>query len=186
MSKQIEILLQGELADTVAFYIRKYGQTFEEKLGLSEDDLLNDAREQIWKGLLSHNVNGAASIKTFLTFIIANRFKTLARKASLGKYNCVQYYADIFGVAGNDESVMMTEETGEAIYEARQQLAVYLTLLTEVDREIYTYLLQGYSLAEMVQAHNAAHAEAPITRVGITIAINRVQETVTRNRRLDG
>lgn len=171
------------MADTIAFHIRKYGATFEEKLGLSQDDLVNDAREQIWKGLLSHDINGAANLKTFLSFILMNRFRDLARKASLPKYNSVQYYADVFLVSASEEGAMLTEETGESIYEARQQLAIYLTLLTEVDREIYTYLLQGYSLAEMVQAHNKAHPKSPVTRVSIIAGINRVQDAVTQRRK---
>lgn len=176
--------MDNELSDTIAFHMRKNGKVLEAKLGMMEDDVLSDVREQIWKGLLSFNENGEANLKTFLCFILGNRFKTLARRSGLTKYNCVQYYADVFSSGAIDKSEMVTEETGEAIYEARQQLAVYLTLLTETDREIYSFLLQGYSLNEMVAKHNQLNPATPVTRVSITAAINRVQETVKHQRKL--
>lgn len=176
--------MEGELADTIAFFLRKYGKSLDAKLGMMEDDVLNDVREQIWKGLLSFDKNGAANLKTFLSFLLTNRFRTLARRAGLTKYNCVQYYADIFTSGAVDKSDMITEETGEAIYEARQQLAVYLTLMTEMDRDIYAYLLQGYSLTEMVADHNKKNPKHLVTRISITMQINRVQEIVKAQRKM--
>lgn len=184
LSQQIRELMEGELSETVRFHMRRHATVLEAKLGMMEDDVLNDVREQLWKGLISYDRGGAANQKTFLSFILANRFKTLSRRASLAKYNCVQYYADVFSSAAVNKADMITEETGEAIYEARQQLAVYLTLMNETDREIYAYLLQGYSLGEMVSDHNQRCPQSPVTRIIITAGINRVQEIVKKQRKL--
>jgi hypothetical protein len=179
--------MEGILEPTITFHINKYAKNLGEKLGMDEDDLLNDVREQIWKGLLSHDKSKPASEYTYLSFIIANRFKTLAKRSSLPKHNCVQYYADVYSASGIEEEDLIDNTTGEALLEARQQLAIYLSLLNETDREIYGFLVHGYSLDEMVTTYNKLHKAPgflPVNRVFITGIINRVQETIVRQRKL--
>lgn len=184
LSVQIGSLIAGDLDDTIKFHLNKYSRALGEKLGMDEDDIRSDVREQVWKGLLSHDKTKPASLKTYLSFIISNRFKTLARRTSLKKHNCVQYYADVYSASGIDEADLVENTTGEALLEARQQLAIYLSLMNELDREVYGFLVQGYSLDEMVHSYNRAHKGTPVTRVFITGVINRVQETVSRQRKM--
>jgi DNA-directed RNA polymerase specialized sigma24 family protein len=173
-SHDIERLLTKDLKDTVKHYVQKYGKTLERKLGLTKDDLLNDMREQIWKGLLTHNPNGRANLKTYLNKLITNRFGVLYKRSTIQKYNTIQYYADVFTTSGIDEESLITEETGETVFERRQIVMQDQARLSKTDRLIYESLILGRNLEEMTQVHK-------LPRSMVIRAINRI-DTMIRAR----
>jgi molybdopterin converting factor small subunit len=148
--EKIQALLEGELKSTVKYLIAKYGKTFERKLGLSKDDLMNDVREQIWKSLLTHKPSGKANLKTYANNVINNRFKVLLKRSTIPKYNKIDYYGDVFSTAGIDQEHLVTEETGETIFEKRQVILQELDALTDPEKYVYVDLIQGRGIDEIV------------------------------------
>lgn len=120
-SDQIPYIMEHLVANDIELSIKKYSDTFSKKLGLTEDDLLNDIREQIWKALLTHDPKGGANFKTYVKRLIDYRFQTLLAKSYRKKHSCTDYYADVFGdtLSGAEENTYITEETGETLFERR-------------------------------------------------------------------
>jgi hypothetical protein len=153
LSNNIQILVDTKLKNTISFYINKYGDTFNRKLGLTEDDLKADIMEQIWKGLLSHNTNKPANLTTYLNVLIKNRFLVLLKKSSIPKYNFLEYAADVYSSHSIDKSYTETEETGETIFTRRQYIGQICSVLSGKNRKIYQDLMCGYNLSEMAKRH---------------------------------
>jgi DNA-directed RNA polymerase specialized sigma24 family protein len=175
-SVDIEHLIDTELKDTVAYFIGKYGKTCENKLGLTRDDLLNDIREQVWKGLLTHDKDKRANLKTYLNRLIKNRFGVLLTRSTIPKYSNVDYFADVYTSTGIDEEHLITEDTGETVFERRQIIMQDMATLGPQDRWIYGDLLLGRSLDEMVNAHK-------LPRVKVIASINRIDDMIKRRAR---
>lgn len=170
---RIEDLLAGELKETLRHFIGKYGKTFERKLGLTRDDLMNDMREQVWKGLLTHSPNGGANLKTWLNKLINNRFLVLLRRSTIQKHNSIDYYGDVFSTTGIDDDSLITEETGETIFEKRQVIMQEIESLSYEDKFIYMDLILGKSLSEMV-------SQRKIPKMQVISAINRIDDLIKR------
>lgn len=85
------------------FYLGKFEALIKARLGMERPDIENEMREQIWKGLSSFNKRKPASLKTYLTNIIGNRFKTLAKKAIAKKNGFVDHYDDPYSQIPEDE-----------------------------------------------------------------------------------
>lgn len=170
---RIETLLTGDLKDTIKYHIGKYGKTFERKLGLTRDDLINDMREQIWKGLLTHKSDGKANIKTYLNTLIKNRFGVLLKRSSIKKYSSVDYYGDVFATTGIEDEHLVTEETGETIFEKRQVIMQELELLNTNEKFIYADLIMGRGIEEMVKLRTLPKVEviAAINKISALIAL---------------
>lgn len=174
-STDIEHLLTNVVHRQIADYMDKFGATIERRLGLTEDDLMNDMREQIWKGLLTHKTSGDANLKTYLNTIIKNRFLVLYDRSTLRKYNSVEYYADAFSATGASKEYSETEETGETLLERRQEFIRDLVTLSEKDRTIFKDLILGFNLNEMVKRNKMQLTEV----IG---AIKRIDETIRKRR----
>ena len=172
---QIEALLNNELRDTVKYYVNKYGDTFERRLGLMADDLVNDMREQIWKGILTFKKRGAANFKTYLNNIIKNRFLVLLKRSSIKKNSSVDYFADVFAASGIDRAYVEAEDTSETLLQRRQELQADLAGLPESYGKILADLLAGYSLADMEKRHD-------MTRPEVTTAVNAIHILIATRR----
>ncbi len=179
-SFDIEHLLTKVVHKQIADYFSEYGATIERKLGLTKDDIINDMREQIWKGLLTHNHKesakcGQANLKTYLNLLIKNRFLLLYNRSTLKKYNSIDYYSDAFNATGISSEYSETEESGETLLEKRQELMKSLVLLSQKDRNIFKDLALGYNLSEMVERN-----KMPITEV--IGSIKRIDETIQKRK----
>lgn len=140
---EIERLLRTELKDTIKFWTKKYSNTFLQRLGMSKADIMNDMREQIWKGLLTYDRSKGANIKTYMNHCIENRFKTLADKADTNKFKNLTHYADVYASTGTEDDYV-THETPEAVFEQRETIMVELRrLIHEDERRIYVHLMLG-------------------------------------------
>lgn len=177
MSIEIERLMKEDLRSTIAAFVKSYGKTLHQKLGLEKDDLENEIREQVWKGLLTHNPRAGANIKTYLNNLIKNRFLTLYRRSTIKKNNMVNYYADVFATPGIDEDHLMTEENGETVFMQRQVIMHAQAALGEADRTIYEDLLLGKNLEEMMKAHG-------LTRVKLIESITRIDAMIREARKV--
>ena len=179
-SLDIEDLLANVVHRQVADYMEKFSATIENKLGLTRDDLMNDVREQIWKGLLTHShadnpYRKKANLKTYLDTIIKNRFLLLYKQSTLRKYNSIEYYSDASQASGAKSEFLEVEETGESLLERRQEFMKDLVLLSNEDRAIMKDLVLGYSIAEMM-------ARTGLSRTQVIGAINRVQKASSDRR----
>lgn len=170
--------MQNELRETVSTYLKKYGHTLDQKLGLTRDDLLNDIREQIWKGLLTHSPSGRANLKTYLNTLIKNRFGVLFKRSKILKNNMVNYYSDVYATTGIEDEHLITEETGETLFMQRQVIMQHQAALCVQDRIIYEELLLGNNLHEI-------ESKLELTRPVIIGAINRI-DTIIRARSSKG
>lgn len=150
-SLDIDKIINVEMKSTVKHYVDKYSKTFERKLGLTKDDLVNDIREQVWKALLTHQENREAGLKTYVTTIIKNRFLVLLDRSNLKKHNSVDYYPNTASLSDVGKEHLETEETGETILEMRQEYVKHLVTLTKLERVIYQDLVLGFTLNEMVR-----------------------------------
>lgn len=168
--------MKGELRETVATYLKKYSVTLDQKLGLTRDDLLNDIREQVWKGILTHNPAGRANRKTYLNTLIKNRFGVLFKRSKITKNNMVNYYSDVFSTTGIEEEYLVTEETGETIFMRRQMIKDDLKRLAPEDRLVYGELLLGNRLEEIMK-------NLGLTRPAATGAIMRIDEMTRKRKR---
>lgn len=163
--------MAGDLKTTLKYHIGKYGKTFERKLGLTRDDLMNDMREQVWKGILTHSPSGGANLKTWLNKLISNRFLVLLKRSTIQKHNSIDYYGDVFSTTGIDENHLMTEETGETIFEKRQVIMQELESLSHEDKFIYADLILGRSIDEMVHLRK-------MQRMQVISAISRIDDLI--------
>lgn len=168
-SGQIEEWMQGELASTIRHFIRKYGGTLERKLGLSKEDLENEIRLEIWKGLLTFDPK-KAKLKTYFDRLIKNRFHTLYVRSELGKNNMVDYYADVFGIDRMQESDYITYDTAETFLEHRETVMQGLVDLTDLEFAIVQDIVAGENLQTMSKKHNV---RIP-TLIGIIGTIDRL------------
>lgn len=159
MGVKIEELMQVGLKKIIDQFVGKYADTFNNKLGMTEEDLLNDMREQIWKGLLTWNKAGKTKLSTYLICLIKNRFNTLLDKSTVGMRSRMDYYSDVFSsvIEGSDGSE--TQDTGEALFLHRQEIMRDRDSLEPAEREIYMDLLMGYSIAEMMTKHDLSRME---------------------------
>ena len=96
LSFQIEAIFQDLLSDHIRVVLIKYGPILNDRLGMNQDDLINEIRVQIWKGLLVYDASKGASMKTYLKKLIANRVSVLLKKAFCKKNRLVDYYSDIY------------------------------------------------------------------------------------------
>lgn len=166
-SAEIEKILKTELRDVINYYVGKYGRTLERKLGLRKEDLMNDMREQIWKGLLTHDPKKSAARKSYIYGLIKNRFNTLLERSNKRKYNSVEYFADIWATTGIAREYRETDETPETVFELREAMMRETYSLTAFERVVYFDLVCGRSLAEMAKRHQ-------VDRVIVISAVNRI------------
>lgn len=174
-SIDIQHIMENVVNVTSSIYIQRYGAMFERKLGLTEDDLMNDIREQVWKGLLTHKKDGDANLKTYINTIIKNRFLVLYDRSLTTKYNSLDYYADAFSATGVNKDFVETEENGESLLEKRQEFMKDLVLLSEKDRIVFKDLILGFNLNEMVKRN-----KMPLTE--IVGSIKRIDEVIRKRR----
>lgn len=148
-SVEIERLLRTELKDTIKFWVKKYSNTFLQRLGMSRADIMNDMREQIWKGLLTYDRSKGANVKTYMNHCIENRFKTLADKADTNKFKNLTHYADVYASTGTEEDYV-THDTPETVFEQRETIMIELSRLAlEDERKVYVHLILGDGLDAM-------------------------------------
>jgi len=174
-NERIKWVLETLVPDTVEVHLKKCSATLERKLGLMPDDLLNNIRVQIWKALLTYAESNRTRLRTYVNKIIENEFKVLLRRASLKKYNSVEYYADVFTSTGIDQDHFFTEETGETIFERRTEFEKIEAMLSDVDRLILAGLSEGQTIAELTKLTQRS-------RIEIIGAINRIATVVKEYR----
>jgi DNA-directed RNA polymerase specialized sigma24 family protein len=174
-SIDIEHLLTNVVHRQIADYMDKFSATIERKLGLTKDDLLNDMREQIWKGLLTHKKDGAANLKTYLNTLIKNRFLVLYDRSTLRKYNSVDYYADAFSASTANKEFLETEETGETLFARRQECMRDIGTLSKKDQKILGDLYLGFNIGELMKRNNMLRTE-------VTAAIKRIDSIIMKQK----
>lgn len=177
ISIEISSLMANEMKDTVSTYIHRYKGIISAKLGLYEDDLKNDIQEQIWKGLLTWDPNGKANKKTYLNRLIEKRFMTLLKRTTILKNNSLMYYADVFTSLEGSIDADHTEdrESGETLYQRRQELMKDLEVLGDIERAIFPDLLQGSRIDEMAADHG-------LKRQDVIKAINNINTRLSERR----
>lgn len=176
-SVEIERLLQNELKTTIESIYNRNSMVFNHKLGMTKDDILNDMRMQVWKGLLTFKPELKIKLSTYLDNIIKNRFNTFRRRASLKKYNSLDYFKTLISHDGVDQEHFITEETGETILERRQELMKDLVSLTEKETKVMADLMVGFTLHEMARRNSITTNEL----VGI---INKIDTTIRKRREI--
>ncbi len=160
---------------TIKHFLKKYGNQFNNKLGLTEDDLMSEVRQEIWKGMLTWKKAGKANVSTYLNALISYRFQELL-DMSLAKKRRVDYYADVFRSVSIDPQQTETHDTGESLFEHRQEIMSDCNALDNpAEQEIYLDLLTGFSIAEMMSRHS-------LTRVEVVAAVKAINARVMERR----
>jgi DNA-directed RNA polymerase specialized sigma24 family protein len=172
-SLDIEHWMKGDLKQTVDYFLSRYQVILERKLGYDRHDLLNEIREQVWKGLISHD-GTKSNLKTYLNTLIKNRFKTLYGRSTLDKFSLVDYYPDVYSNTNVDPQYTETTETGESIYEMRQTVLQDLVGLQHRERLIYEDLLCMENISTMMQKH-------AMTKIEVIGTINTILTKLKRD-----
>jgi hypothetical protein len=159
LSIEIKHWMEVEYKEAIASYIRKYGQIFERRLGMTRDDMLNDFREQIWKGLVTYDPAKKANKRTYLNNVMKNRIGVLLRRTSITKYNSIDYYADIWSTPGVESENLETNDTPESIFAYREILMKVNYSLSAFDKLVNADLIEGRSLEEMEKRHRVPRSE---------------------------
>lgn len=162
------------MANTINYFSRKYGKALSRSLGMEKEDIENDMREQIWKGLLTHKKSGKANLKTYLNTLITNRFNTLLERSGKRKYNAVEYHAQVFDTAGVDNEYTETDETPESLLIVREEMMQDHFKLSGIERKVYIDIKLGASLQEMEKRHG-------ITREQLITIVKRIDILVNQD-----
>ena len=172
-SVEIESILTNEMESTINYFIGKYGSALDRALGMEKDDIVNDMREQIWKGLLTHKVSGTANRKTYMNKLVTNRFNTLLERSRKKKYTSLEYHSDVWETGGGDPEYTETEETPESLLLLREAVMQDCFHMSDTEQEIYMYLKMGASLREMEKQQS-------MTRQELIAIIGRIDSLLTR------
>ncbi len=148
-----------EYKEAISGYLKKYGQNFDRKLGMTKDDVLSEIREGIWKGLATYDPTKRANKRTYLNNIIKNRMGVLLQRCSIRKYNSVDYFADVWTQEGIDREYTTTDETPESIFSRRELLMKVNFALSAFDRAVNVDLQEGRGLEEMEHIHQVPRSE---------------------------
>lgn len=171
-SNKIDSLLKKELKKTVDIIVFKHLSYLENTLGYNKDDLLNDIRVAVWKGLLTYDSSKKVLLTTYLVNIINNMVSTLRTRANSNKNTFLRFYADVHD-SDVAESDLVTEETGELIFERRQECLNDLKALSDEDEKIYRALAIGDSISKIMDDNGLKRHEA----IGkIKNIISRIEE----------
>lgn len=175
ISAQIPDIMENLVRDNIEANLKVYAVTLENRLGLTKDDLLNDIREQLWKALITFNPHGGANLSTYCRRLIENRFGVLLKQAGRHKYTSVEYHANVFSSGIINEDQLVSEETGETIFERRHEFMKDLAHLNESDRILYSAIEQGHGLSELSKLTGK-------TVVEVTAAVKRIEILIRKRR----
>lgn len=175
LNKQIIHIMENVVPTHVECVVNQFGDILNSKLGMNEDDILNDIREQVWKALLNFSPKGGASLKTYTKKLIDNRFKLLLSRSNSKKYSSLDYQADPF--SNIDTDMLITEETGETLYERRLEQYKILSELPQVNSMILQDLISGYDIQEMMRKNNMSRSDiiASINQIDLLVKEKRKQ-----------
>lgn len=175
LSIDIEKMLTVDIKSDLRYYLKRYSKILGERLGMNEDDIINDVREQIWKALITWKPNGKANKKTYCLSIVSRRFYTLLKKTDAEKNNMVLYYADVFSsVEANADTEGAHQDSGEVLMMRREESLKDLQTLNELEQVVYPALLQGCSVSEIIKRLSATMGLTVdrVTVVGVIKAID--------------
>ena len=142
--------MENDLKNLIDFNIRRYKRTFDSKLGMDENDIKADIMFQVWKGIVTHKKNKKANLKTYVSTLISNRFKLLAKKSSAKKFSIITYMdspSDKFMSTEDSDSF----ESCETLFDKRELMLKNLSNLSELEKKVMLDLIKGYNLGQMVE-----------------------------------
>lgn len=173
--EKITSFLTVDLKKFIDYNIKRYKKTFENKLGMDEDDIYSDMMFQIWKGIVTHDKTKKANLKTYINTLLNNRFKLLAKKSAAKKFSIITYM-DCVGdnVSGNEDSVY--SETGESLLEKREQIMQNIQSLQGIERDILKDLISGKNMEQMAERNK-------VPRPVLTTIIKKIDVLIISKRK---
>lgn len=176
-SVDIEKILNKDMKKLIDFCINKYGLLINNKIGMDRDDLLNDVRFQIWKGLSTFKANKKIQLTTYLSNIITYRFKTLANKSNKKKHLSYVFMSSVESVIDDSKTTEATENSPDFLIQRQQYLDKISMYLKDNEKLVYYDLRLGHNLTEMAKKHNTS-----ISRIiAIVNKINKLAERKFKN-----
>lgn len=158
-SLKIDEFMTKDLKNLIDYNFMKYKNCFDTKLGMSESDIKSDIMFQIWKGIATHDKTKKANLKTYVSTLITNRFKLLAKKSSAKKYSIISYI-DFLGQECARYEDNEEHENSESLFEKREDMLLNIKeFLNDFERAILNDLFLGLNLDTMVKKHRCALVE---------------------------
>lgn len=154
-------------------YLKKYRAIFERKLGMNDDDILNDLREEVWKALLTFRPEAGVKLTTYVNKLIHNRIYELYKKCTLKKHSHLDYFSDVFSIKTTNNEEFQTDETPQTIFEVRERWKQKLADRSHVDQLVISGVLSGMDLTAMEKKFQ-------IDRVTLTRSIKEIAEFVEK------
>jgi len=148
ISSQIEVLMKSDMRYVVKSWCSKYQYRAQETFGWAYDDLEQQVRIAMWKGLATFDTSQNVKLTTYLSAVIENHFKSLSKKCrskrnARTKLLCVEeVYEDkeIF-VEGLDDWLSYSSSVTRV-----------LDQLNQLEKEVLAlHLVEGVSINTMVE-----------------------------------
>jgi DNA-directed RNA polymerase specialized sigma24 family protein len=134
---KIEELIRGDMSYIVNKYIRKYKTSAYDVFGWTPEDLLQQIRIVMWKGLATFQPEKKFKITTYLSVILLNYFLSLSKKCRSNK----NAKAKLYCVEEVYETVEEPSEhiDAEMLLDAQQNTQYFMDKLTLVERFVMPF-----------------------------------------------
>lgn len=124
--------------------------------GTTQDDFIQEGRIAIWKAALSYDASKNASFETFVDHCIKNAMLDLVRKQTSSSNSIINNAFDI-----DDIKIDKLESTKELCIEdiiiSTEVVAQMKESLTEDEKKVLEYRMEGLSLSDISQTLNKSY-----------------------------
>lgn len=190
LGERIEHLLANEMQYITSWYVKRYKNAALAALGWSEDDLTQNIRIQIWKGLATFDSSKKFKLETYLSSILEKYFASLAKRCRSAFKHKLVSMNDMIGdtydshIVGHEESDITwirdqlyriqyaSESKGpeDLVYQSKR-VEEFFKRLTDLELLILQeHVIGGKSLPTIAKETNT-----PLNRVTRTIKDVRIE-----------
>jgi RNA polymerase sigma factor (sigma-70 family) len=144
---KVEALIKKEMAYIVNQYIVKYNHAVADTFGWDRDDLLQNIRMAMWKGVATFNPDYGFKIETYLSSILSKTFSNISRQCKTQKHSRTKLYCPENFYESEE---IIFRETGEDWVRYAQSFAVLMGTLNRKEQKVMVrYLIHGETTSEI-------------------------------------
>jgi len=144
---KVEHLIQNEMKYIVNKYIYKYRKAVFDTFGWDTDDLLQQVRLVLWKGVATFDTSKKAKIETYCSTMLYYAFLNISKKCKTYKHSLSKLYCpeEMF-----ESEELIFYETGEDWVRYAQSFKVLMNTLTDNEQKVIVrYLVHGESTIDI-------------------------------------
>jgi RNA polymerase sigma factor (sigma-70 family) len=145
---QIESLLAGEMKSVSRFYVGKYHPMLRETLGYTAEDILQEIRIVIWRGIATYNPK-MSKLKTYLCNLLRRRFHNLAIRKNRKKRGRLIPVEKL-----SQDQQPVDQHNNETWLDYLEQFQNIVDTLDKSEMNVLKWHLKGYTLDEICRKTN--------------------------------